>query len=340
MAQKVLIIDQDKDIAELLESSFKTEGFQAIAITTSAEAIKNFKQTKPDILVLDVLLPKQGALKILKTISDSGFGESLPVIAIGDKRGDGITTLEVLEKEFSVTNFIKKPFRIPQLLKNAVDMLQGFTEDTASTDRIQQRAPASRSETVSSPEVATRVKPDRPTSASDDFIDLIEPDQKEESSPESSPAQMMEMETMEMEAVSEEQFTKTEQIPAKPKSDKRHIVVVDDEVMILNLLKKILQEVGFQVTTANKATLALKIVTQTQPDLVISDIMMPQLDGYSLCRMIKSKKELAQTKVMLLTAKNLKQDKGKGFKSGADFFMQKPINRVKLLSVVKNLLNL
>lgn len=116
------------------------------------------------------------------------------------------------------------------------------------------------------------------------------------------------------------------------------ILVVDDNVMNLKMASTVLKQVGYEVTTAQSGQEALRQVEQHQPDLIIVDLMMPDMDGYEVCRRVRSKPRLAHLPIMILTAADTLEEKVKGFEVGADDYMVKPYQPVEFQARVKSLL--
>jgi CheY-like chemotaxis protein/HAMP domain-containing protein len=116
------------------------------------------------------------------------------------------------------------------------------------------------------------------------------------------------------------------------------ILVVDDQPYDTILVSNYLREEGYDVLTANSGESALELVKEQRPDVVLSDVMMPGMDGFEVCYRIKTSKESVLTPVVLVTALDGRQDRIKGIQAGADEFLSKPINREELLARVRSLL--
>ena len=116
------------------------------------------------------------------------------------------------------------------------------------------------------------------------------------------------------------------------------ILVVDDEVYILHILDFILGAESYDVVTATNGVQALQKVREEKPDLVILDIMMPKLDGYETCRMIKNDPTTKGIPVILLTAKGREVDQKLGREVGANDYMTKPFSPSKLIERVQAIL--
>ncbi len=115
-----------------------------------------------------------------------------------------------------------------------------------------------------------------------------------------------------------------------------HILVVDDDPKITSFLRRALVLEGYEVTVANGGTEALRFIAERVPDLLILDIMMPQMDGLEVCRRVRATGE--DLPVLMLTAKDTIQDRVRGLDTGADDYLVKPFALEELLARVRALL--
>jgi two-component system phosphate regulon response regulator PhoB len=116
------------------------------------------------------------------------------------------------------------------------------------------------------------------------------------------------------------------------------ILVVDDEPDILDLVRLSLSEAGFAVETAETAQEALDQLRRAPPDLAVIDLMLPDLPGTEICRVIRTRPELADVLVLMLTAKGEEVDRIVGFELGADDYVTKPFSPRELVLRVRALL--
>ncbi len=116
------------------------------------------------------------------------------------------------------------------------------------------------------------------------------------------------------------------------------ILVVDDDPYILMSLEFLMRKNGFDVMVARNGTEALDLVEKQLPDLVLLDIMMPDVDGYEICRYIKKSTKLKNTKVVFVSAKSKETDIQKSYDLGASLYITKPFSTRELLKQVKELL--
>lgn len=118
------------------------------------------------------------------------------------------------------------------------------------------------------------------------------------------------------------------------------LLLVDDEPGVRISVKEYLQEVGgFDVQVASNANEALQMLDKQTPDLVISDIMMPQLDGYEFLKKLRDDPRFKNLPVIFLTARGMTTDRIKGYQAGVDAYLSKPFEPDELVAMVENLLD-
>ena len=113
---------------------------------------------------------------------------------------------------------------------------------------------------------------------------------------------------------------------------RKTILIVDDEKMIINLLKHNLEKEGYNVIEANDGLEAIDVATEKKPDLILLDIMLPKLDGLSVCKRIKN---VMNVPVLIVSAKDEELDKIVGLELGADDYITKPFSVRELLARIK-----
>ena len=123
-------------------------------------------------------------------------------------------------------------------------------------------------------------------------------------------------------------------------SNAAKILVVDDTPMNVKLLADLLQVKGYVATTASSGPEALEKIQQEQPDLVLLDVVMPEMSGYEVCRKIRENRATEILPVVMVTALDPAQERIKGLEAGADDFLTKPINQGELLARVRSLLRI
>ncbi len=119
---------------------------------------------------------------------------------------------------------------------------------------------------------------------------------------------------------------------------KKTIMVVDDNPDIITIVKTILEGRGYTVFSASSGPELLSMLPNHKPDLIILDIMMPEMDGLEVLTRLKGKAETATTPVILLTAKVQYEDVLGGYKLGADYYITKPFTSTQLVNGINLLL--
>ena len=117
------------------------------------------------------------------------------------------------------------------------------------------------------------------------------------------------------------------------------VLVVDDEINIVRLIQVNLERHGYQVETANNGAQALAKIRENRPDLLVSDVMMPEMDGFELLANVRRDPTLMDLPVIMLTAKAQDKDVMEGYKTGADMYLTKPFNPAELIAFAKRILS-
>ncbi|PMB01543.1 DNA-binding response regulator, partial [Fischerella thermalis CCMEE 5273] len=116
------------------------------------------------------------------------------------------------------------------------------------------------------------------------------------------------------------------------------LLLVDDEPGLREAVKDYLQESGFNVQVASNAREGWELMQQSTPDLVISDIMMPQVDGYQFLKQLREDPRFQALPVIFLTAKGMTTDRIQGYQAGVDAYLPKPFDPDELVAIIENLL--
>lgn len=117
------------------------------------------------------------------------------------------------------------------------------------------------------------------------------------------------------------------------------ILIVDDEIMNIELLKAYLEE-EYIVASATNGNEALKLVIEEKPDVILLDVMMPDINGYQVCKILKGDPGTQFIPVIMVTALSGRDDWIAGIEAGADEFLTKPVNKMELLTRISSLLKL
>jgi two-component system alkaline phosphatase synthesis response regulator PhoP len=118
----------------------------------------------------------------------------------------------------------------------------------------------------------------------------------------------------------------------------KRILVVDDDEMVLMALNELLKPEGYEVHTFSRGEEALKSLDQEVYDLLMLDIIMPEMDGIELCKQIRKREDYREKPIVFLTAKSREEDKIQCLKAGANLSLSKPISPNKLLEIISDTL--
>ncbi len=120
---------------------------------------------------------------------------------------------------------------------------------------------------------------------------------------------------------------------------KKRLLVVEDNFRLLQAINVCLTKAGFEVMTARDGDDALVRIAETIPDLIVSDIMMPGMDGFSLAAQIRANPRTDLIPIIFLTARETRQDRIAGFKVGIDAYLVKPFEPDELVAAIENILS-
>jgi DNA-binding response OmpR family regulator len=119
----------------------------------------------------------------------------------------------------------------------------------------------------------------------------------------------------------------------------KKILIVDDDVQITILLKRFLTAEGYEVTGLNISSDAVRVANLIHPDLFILDLMMPDPDGFMLCRMLRADPSFIKTPILIVSALDDSDSRALAFTAKASDYLSKPINLDKLTITIKELLD-
>lgn len=120
---------------------------------------------------------------------------------------------------------------------------------------------------------------------------------------------------------------------------KKRILVVDDEVDLVETVRFSLELEGYDVLTAYNGEEALNLARKENPDIMLLDLMLPKLDGYKVCRLLKFDERYKHIPILMLTAKIQEKDKATGLETGANEYITKPFDMDELMKKVKGYLS-
>ena len=118
----------------------------------------------------------------------------------------------------------------------------------------------------------------------------------------------------------------------------KEILIVDDEPNVVVPIQFLMEQQGYRVMIAERGEDALDLIYQYKPDLVLLDIMLPGIDGYEVCEIVRLNPKYRKIKIIFLTAKGREEEIAKGLALGADAYITKPFSNAELVAKVKEIL--
>ncbi len=124
----------------------------------------------------------------------------------------------------------------------------------------------------------------------------------------------------------------------QPSGEKKRILLVEDEANLRELMKYRLEEAGYEVITATDGFFAVSMARSQRPDIILLDLMLPKLDGYTVCRMLRLNDITKEIPIIMITARTAPQDKDRGLEIGANDYLAKPVDVPTLLEKISELI--
>ncbi|MCR4337781.1 MAG: response regulator [Candidatus Omnitrophica bacterium] len=121
-------------------------------------------------------------------------------------------------------------------------------------------------------------------------------------------------------------------------SESSKILIIDDDPLILRLMDEVLKTKGYEILIASEAASGLEMAIKKNPDLIILDVMMPIINGYNICRLLKKEVGMRDVPIIFLTCRSEEDDRRIGEQVGADAYLPKPFNTPDLLLKIEELL--
>jgi twitching motility two-component system response regulator PilG len=121
--------------------------------------------------------------------------------------------------------------------------------------------------------------------------------------------------------------------------NKKKVLIVEDEESLLKLESILLTSKGYDVTGVPDGQSALDLIETMKPDLVLLDIMLPEIDGFEVCRRIKSNEATKHIPVIMLTAKKSREDMARGEQVGADWYITKPFKSAMVIETIQRFIS-
>ncbi len=296
----ILMIEDSQTSRKVLSMLFNRLQYTVIEAATGAAALAAAAENKPDLVLLDVMLPDINGHELLPQLRGFKHIDTIPVIMLTGKQN---SKDKVLGIQAGISEFVTKPFN-PEKLTELVKSYLPPAGNAMSSEAVPQAEALKNIKTsgnIQQPEShAPAVAPDKnhtPTSASS----VCEAVQKS---------------------------------PIQKRNGKKSIFVIEDSQTSRKVLSMILGRNGFDIYEAATGQEAIELAHTIQPDLVLLDVMLPDMTGYTILPQLKQVPHFEKLPVIMLTGKRAPSDRMKGMLAGTNEYLTKPFNPEKLLSII------
>jgi DNA-binding response OmpR family regulator len=345
MGRSVLVADDDLVTQKILRITLECAGYEVTAVCDGEETLRVLEGWVPDVVILDVMMPKLDGFSVLRRIRDDPRTARIPVVLL-----TGRSSPDDLWRGWQegVDYYLTKPFDSEELLR--------FMDRTVARGAPQEAphpappypaiepvaepvepvaGPADPAEPASGPvepepvvwslEPAGRVEPAQPAEQAEPVAGFADPLARPVE-PVAGP--------VEPEGAAEDSPAPA----AIPVTATAMVLVADDDPSIHKVLRLNLELEGYTVASAFNGEEALERLAEARPDLVVLDVMMPALDGLEVLRRIRANAATADLPVILLTARSAEEDMWEGWQLGVDYYLTKPFDIEELLRTMERLI--
>ena len=247
MVKKILVIDDEPAIAQLIKINLEADGYEVDTALDGMEGIEKAKASPPDVITLDVLMPGMNGFQVMELLKKNPGTADIPVIFIsiveGPQKDRGF--------HLGAVDFLTKPIEYGELLKS---------------------------------------------------------------------------------------LKKIESSIGKVTGVKKEVLVIDDERDVTNLIKVNLEDQGYDVFVAYNGPDAIAIARERKPEVIMLDLAMPGMDGFSVMKVLKQDKETEHIPIIVLTGHDTKGYKQKSLMLGAAQYMTKPFSEKDIVEEIKKVI--
>ena len=247
MVKKILVIDDEPAIADLIKINLEADGYEVDTALDGMEGIEKAKASPPDVITLDVLMPGMNGFQVMELLKKNPGTADIPVIFIsiveGPQKDRGF--------HLGAVDFLTKPIEYGELLKS---------------------------------------------------------------------------------------LKKIESSIGKVTGVKKEVLVIDDERDVTNLIKVNLEDQGYDVFVAYNGPDAIAIARERKPEVIMLDLAMPGMDGFSVMKVLKQDKETEHIPIIVLTGHDTKGYKQKSLMLGAAQYMTKPFSEKDIVEEIKKVI--
>jgi CheY-like chemotaxis protein len=319
----VLVVDDDEANRMLLRDSLETHGYEIVEAENGEQALQRIEQRPPDVILLDVMMPQMDGFlpqldgfEVCRRLKREARTAHIPVLivtALSDRmeRLMGIAA--------GASDFLTKPVNLQELILRVNHAVHAKLFDQLRAENLLLN-------TLPRP-IAERMKQGEVNIAEHHpdvsvlVADLVSPPPPTRGLPSHKPPVNMQTETL----------IRNKSSSARALGSRGLVLVVDDDEANRMLLRDPLEAHGYEIVEAENGEQALQKVAQRPPDVILLDVMMPQMDGFEVCRRLKEDARTAPIPVLIITALSERMERMMGIAAGASDFLTKPVDLQELI---------
>lgn len=266
---KVLVCDDQPMNVKLMARSLSLFGYEVLTAANGEEAIRIARESSPDIILLDIMMPKLNGYDVTQILKRDSLTRTIPIVLITALSGDD-DKLKGLEA--GASDFLTKPVNQTELLTRVRSLVK--------LKKMQDQVNANANMMTSRPSTSGPV--------------------------------------------------------ATEHEEKYIVMIIEDDPTQIKYIENQLDTGGYDTIVANNASEALDILNEAIPDLILLDILLPDMDGVVLLEMLRALPEIRPIPILIISAFGDLDIKVKSFDTGADDYLVKPINTVEMMARIKS----
>lgn len=303
-SKKIAVLDAEPYVCDFLDKILTAAGHAVLTANDGQQGLKLINREKPDLIILDLIMPGLSGYALLDILNAKGSKIPILVVSSMSNIGDNLA-------HQGIAGLLIKPIDEERLLIH-VDCI--FKLEEAAREQMK---PA-KGVAVAAPDEVSPAQTKAPGplhSSADKPAPTEQPPAEQPPPPES-----------------------LEPEDAAPKEGAPLVLVVEDEPDMRMILSKLLEHQGFRVKTACDGPEGLKMAEGLLPDAMILDLMLPKMDGFQVCRLLKFNDKYRHIPIVILTARSLPADRELAEASGADAYLVKPFEVESLMKTIRGVM--
>lgn len=306
-----LIAEAQKDLRVMLAAMLRQIGVEVYEAVSGPECLEDLQTQPTQIAFLSMQLPLLSSIEVVERLRGDNTSPTLPCVAIVHSQSQG---KQVLSLGFH--DFLLSPFRFEALYHCLNQWVAGVEFEDLTELTLEPAKPAGQEECVPTSASSPQIQSGEIASLNTSFLDM--------------PSVLPEQVPLDTLAHAD--------VVVDLKGAK--ILMVDDTPENLEVLRKVLIKDNYQVLLAHSGEMAIQLAHQALPDLILLDVMMPRMDGFETCHILKQHEVTKNIPVIFITAKHQTEDVVEAFAKGAVDFVNKPFKQEEVRMRVRNHLQL